>query len=132
MRIAQEEIFGPVLGLMEAADFDDTMRLANCVRFGLSASVVTNNANSIQRFINQIEAGLITVNLPPQASSTSFPSEAPRSRASECVSKDPRRSTFTRKPGRSISNIMLARPDHSGAPGTGSCDEKKHASPWSA
>ena len=64
MRIAQEEIFGPVLGLMEAANFDDAMRLANCVRFGLSASVVTNNANSIQRFINQIEAGLITVNLP--------------------------------------------------------------------
>ena len=64
MRIAQEEIFGPVLGLMEAADFDDAMRLANYVRFGLSASVVTNNANSIQRFINQIEAGLITVNLP--------------------------------------------------------------------
>ncbi len=64
MRIAQEEIFGPVVALMEAADFDDAMRLANSVRFGLSASIVTNNANAIQRFTNQIEAGLITVNLP--------------------------------------------------------------------
>src|SRR6266568_511556 len=38
MRIAQEEIFGPVLALMAANDFDEAMRLANCVRFGLSAS----------------------------------------------------------------------------------------------
>ena len=64
MRIAQEEVFGPVVGLMEAKDFDDAMHLANCVRFGLSASVVTNNQNFVHRFINQIEAGLITVNLP--------------------------------------------------------------------
>jgi alpha-ketoglutaric semialdehyde dehydrogenase len=64
MRIAQEEVFGPVLALMVASDFEDAMRLANSVRFGLSASVVSRDVTRIHQFINRIEAGLITVNLP--------------------------------------------------------------------
>jgi acyl-CoA reductase-like NAD-dependent aldehyde dehydrogenase len=64
MRIAQEEVFGPVLGLMVANDFDDAMRLANGVKFGLSASIVSRDLTRVHQFINGIEAGLITVNLP--------------------------------------------------------------------
>jgi aldehyde dehydrogenase (NAD+) len=64
MRIAQEEVFGPVLGLMVAEDFEDALRLANGVRFGLSASIVSRNLTRVHQFINRIEAGLITVNLP--------------------------------------------------------------------
>jgi aldehyde dehydrogenase (NAD+) len=64
MRIAQEEVFGPVLGLMVASDFDDAMRLANGVRFGLSAAIVSRDLTRVHEFINRIEAGLITVNLP--------------------------------------------------------------------
>ncbi len=64
MRIAQEEVFGPVLALMVAEDFDDAMRIANDVRFGLSASIVSNDLTRVHEFINRIEAGLITVNLP--------------------------------------------------------------------
>jgi acyl-CoA reductase-like NAD-dependent aldehyde dehydrogenase len=64
MRIAQEEVFGPVLGLMVAKDFEDAMRLANCVRFGLSASIVTRDVARVHQFVNGIEAGLITINLP--------------------------------------------------------------------
>jgi len=64
MRIAQEEVFGPVLALMVAEDFDDAMRLANSVRFGLSASIVSRDLTRVHQFINRIEAGLITVNLP--------------------------------------------------------------------
>jgi alpha-ketoglutaric semialdehyde dehydrogenase len=64
MRIAQEEVFGPVLALMPAADFDEAMRLANCIKFGLSASVVSRDLTRVHQFINRIEAGLITVNLP--------------------------------------------------------------------
>ncbi len=64
MRIAQEEIFGPVLALMVASDFDDAMRLANCVKFGLSASIVSHDLTRVHQFVNRIEAGLITVNLP--------------------------------------------------------------------
>jgi alpha-ketoglutaric semialdehyde dehydrogenase len=64
MRIAQEEVFGPVLALMVAEDFDDAMRLANSVRFGLSAAIISNDISRVHQFVNRIEAGLITVNLP--------------------------------------------------------------------
>lgn len=64
MRVAQEEVFGPVLALMVAEDFDDAMRLANDVRFGLSASIVSKDLTRVHKFISRIEAGLITVNLP--------------------------------------------------------------------
>jgi acyl-CoA reductase-like NAD-dependent aldehyde dehydrogenase len=64
MLIAQEEVFGPVLALMVAKDFDEAMRLANQVRFGLSASIVTRDLTRVHQFVNGIEAGLITVNLP--------------------------------------------------------------------
>ena len=64
MRIAQEEVFGPVLALMVANDFEDALRLANSARFGLSASIVTRDVTRIHQYINRIDAGLITVNLP--------------------------------------------------------------------
>ena len=64
MRVAQEEVFGPVLALMVAEDFDDALRIANDVRFGLSASIVSKDLTRVHKFINRIEAGLITVNLP--------------------------------------------------------------------
>lgn len=64
MRVAQEEVFGPVLALMVAEDFEDALRIANDVRFGLSASIVSKDLTRVHKFINRIEAGLITVNLP--------------------------------------------------------------------
>ena len=64
MRIAQEEVFGPVLAVLRAADFDDAMRIANKIDFGLSASIQTQNVSRIFEYVNRIEAGLITVNLP--------------------------------------------------------------------
>lgn len=64
MRIAQEEVFGPVLGVMRAANFEDAMRIANKTEFGLSASIQTRDVSRIFEYVNRIEAGLITVNLP--------------------------------------------------------------------
>ena len=64
MRIAQEEVFGPVLAVIRAANFEDCMRIANKTEFGLSASIQTSNVSRIFEYVNQIEAGLITVNLP--------------------------------------------------------------------
>jgi aldehyde dehydrogenase (NAD+) len=64
MRIAQEEVFGPVLAVMTAKDFAHAMKLANNIEFGLSASIQTNNVSRIFEYVQQIEAGLITVNLP--------------------------------------------------------------------
>ncbi len=64
MTIAQEEIFGPVLAVMPVKDLDAAIQLANNVKFGLSASLLTNQLNKVFNYINRIEAGLIIVNLP--------------------------------------------------------------------
>ena len=64
MRLAQEEIFGPVLAVMKAKDFTDAMRIANNIPFGLSASVQTTNLSRVFEFVYGCEAGLLTINLP--------------------------------------------------------------------
>jgi acyl-CoA reductase-like NAD-dependent aldehyde dehydrogenase len=62
MRIAQEEIFGPVLGIIPADDAEQALAIANGVRFGLSASIFTRDIASSFRFTRQIQAGIIHVN----------------------------------------------------------------------
>ena len=64
MTIAREEIFGPVLAVMRAADFEDAMRIANEIPFGLSSSIQTTNISRVFEFVQRAEAGLLTVNLP--------------------------------------------------------------------
>ena len=64
MTIAREEIFGPVLAVMRAKDFDDAMRIANNIPFGLSASIQTTNLSRVFDYVYRMEAGLLTVNLP--------------------------------------------------------------------
>ncbi len=64
MTIAQEEIFGPVLAVMRAKNFDDAMRIANNIPFGLSSSIQTTNLSRVFDYVYQMEAGLLTVNLP--------------------------------------------------------------------
>ena len=62
MRIAKEEIFGPVIALMKADSLEETIEIANDVAYGLSASIFTKNIGSAMTFIDQIEAGLVRVN----------------------------------------------------------------------
>jgi aldehyde dehydrogenase (NAD+) len=64
MRLAQEEVFGPVLAVMRARDFADAMRIANSIPLGLSASIQTTNLSRVFEFVYAMEAGLLTVNLP--------------------------------------------------------------------
>ena len=64
MTIAQEEIFGPVLAVMRAKNFDDAMRIANNTPFGLSSSIQTTNLSRVFEYVHRAEAGLLTVNLP--------------------------------------------------------------------
>lgn len=64
MRIAQEEVFGPVLAVMRAEDPADALRIANAVPLGLSASIQTRDIGRVFEFIYGAEAGLLTVNLP--------------------------------------------------------------------
>lgn len=62
MRIAQEEIFGPVIAVIEVDDYEDAINKANDVEFGLSAALATQNIDYIQRFPLDIEAGTVKVN----------------------------------------------------------------------
>jgi len=62
MRIAQEEIFGPVVGVIPVASFEEAMDIANDVEFGLSASIITRDLNRTFEYINGIQAGLVHVN----------------------------------------------------------------------
>jgi aldehyde dehydrogenase (NAD+) len=64
MVIAREEIFGPVLCLMQVAGFDEAVRLANDVAFGLSSSVFTTSMEKAWRFVEATDVGLTHVNLP--------------------------------------------------------------------
>ncbi|MDR0440050.1 MAG: aldehyde dehydrogenase family protein, partial [Candidatus Accumulibacter sp.] len=63
MTIAQEEIFGPVLSVFEVNDFDEAVRIANGVRFGLASSIYTKDFERAMRFVEKIEAGLTHVNM---------------------------------------------------------------------
>ena len=62
MRIAQEEIFGPVMGILPFRDEDDAYRIANDVTYGLAAGVWTNNLARAQRATRAIKAGTVWVN----------------------------------------------------------------------
>jgi aldehyde dehydrogenase (NAD+) len=64
MRIAQEEIFGPVISVMRAKNLDDAIEKANSVSFGLTAGVVTNDLQKAFAFANRAEAGVVKINEP--------------------------------------------------------------------
>lgn len=61
-RLAQEEIFGPVLGVIPARDFEHALTLANDIDFGLSASIVTQDLREANVFIDRVEAGVVKIN----------------------------------------------------------------------
>ncbi len=62
MRIANDEIFGPVVCILEAKDLNDAIRIANSVEYGLSTSIYTNNVNMAFKAIEKLEAGLTYIN----------------------------------------------------------------------
>ena len=64
MRIAQEEIFGPVLSVLRVPDADAALAVANAVRYGLAASIYTRDVSEAFKFADQLEAGIVHVNSP--------------------------------------------------------------------
>jgi alpha-ketoglutaric semialdehyde dehydrogenase len=71
--IAQEEIFGPVLSVIRVANFEEALRVANSVKYGLSSSLYTNDARKMFDFIDRIETGITHVNAPTVASEAQMP-----------------------------------------------------------
>jgi len=64
MRIAQEEIFGPVVALIPCEDFDDAIDISNGVIYGLSTSIYTRDVNKAFRAARDLDAGITYVNAP--------------------------------------------------------------------
>jgi aldehyde dehydrogenase (NAD+) len=62
MRIAQEEIFGPTTALIKVADFDEAIRVANGIRYGLSSSIFTRDVNKAFRAMRDLQAGITYIN----------------------------------------------------------------------
>lgn len=64
MRIFKEEIFGPVLSVTTAKNLDDALAFANGVEYGLTTSIFTENIDTIMRFVEEVETGMVHVNEP--------------------------------------------------------------------
>ena len=61
-RIAREEIFGPVIALFKVKNYEEAVEMANDTEYGLSAAICTNNFTIAQRFVEDIDVGLVHVN----------------------------------------------------------------------
>jgi aldehyde dehydrogenase (NAD+) len=64
MRISKEEIFGPVLSVLKANDYEDAVRIANDIEYGLSSSIYTKNVNQAFKAISDLQAGITYINAP--------------------------------------------------------------------
>ncbi len=61
-RLAQEEIFGPVLAVIKYDSYDEALRIANSVQYGLTASIFTQDLRTAHRFARDVQAGYVWVN----------------------------------------------------------------------
>ncbi|MFH1236790.1 MAG: aldehyde dehydrogenase family protein, partial [Candidatus Aenigmatarchaeota archaeon] len=64
MTIAKEEIFGPVVCIMEAHDFEHAVKIANGVEYGLSWSIYTKDINKGMKAMRLAESGIVYINAP--------------------------------------------------------------------
>jgi aldehyde dehydrogenase (NAD+) len=64
MRIAQEEIFGPVLTVFKASDLAEAIEISNSVKFGLSSSVYTRDLTQAFQYVHTVETGMVHINSP--------------------------------------------------------------------
>lgn len=71
--IVQEEIFGPVVGLLGAADLEHAIELANGTRYGLCAAIFTSSRGQAERFAGAVDVGRVGVNLPTSVGDLAVP-----------------------------------------------------------
>jgi len=64
MRIFREEIFGPILSITTADNLEKAIKIANSVDYGLTTSIFTQDVDSVMRFVDEVETGMVHVNEP--------------------------------------------------------------------
>ncbi|WP_190817829.1 CoA-acylating methylmalonate-semialdehyde dehydrogenase [Saccharopolyspora pogona] len=64
MRIYQEEIFGPVLSVVRAADYDDAVRLPSENEYGNGVAIFTRDGDAAREFVSRVNTGMVGVNVP--------------------------------------------------------------------
>jgi len=72
-RIAREEVFGPVLAVVEIDDLDEAIAVVNSVEYGLSACIYTRDVNRAMHAVERIDAGIVYVNAPTIGAEISLP-----------------------------------------------------------
>ena len=73
MRIFKEEIFGPVLAVATASNFEEALKCANGVEYGLTTSIFTENITNVMKFIDEVETGMVHVNEPTVGGEAQLP-----------------------------------------------------------
>jgi alpha-ketoglutaric semialdehyde dehydrogenase len=64
MRIAREEVFGPVVSVIECDHFDEAIEIANSIQYGLSTALYSRNVNLALKAVRDLEAGITYINAP--------------------------------------------------------------------
>lgn len=73
MRVEQEEIFGPVLSIIEVSSLDEAIQVNNSVAYGLSSSIFTENVNAAFRAIRDLTTGIVYINHGTTGAEIQFP-----------------------------------------------------------
>src|SRR5699024_2492351 len=64
MGVYCDEVFGPVLAVLRADNFDETLRLVNSSPFGNGSAIFTGSGEDARRFSQEVEAGMVGINVP--------------------------------------------------------------------
>ena len=64
MKIYKEEIFGPVLSVVRAKDYEEALRLPSEHDYGNGVAIFTRSGNAAREFVKRIEVGMVGVNVP--------------------------------------------------------------------
>jgi aldehyde dehydrogenase (NAD+) len=73
MRVAREEIFGPVVSVIPVGSLDEAIAVGNSVEYGLSAAIYTQDVNKAFRAMNEMYTGIFYVNAPTIGAETHLP-----------------------------------------------------------
>ena len=88
MRIYQEEIFGPVLSVVRAPDYDAAVQMVNEHEFGNGVAIFTRDGDAAREFANKVEIGMVGVNVPipvPSPTTASVAGSARSSATTPCM-----------------------------------------------